>query len=162
MSAQFREVRSLVDTLYNFFLFKVVQQMLNTKKRNLLLLIHSPYWKLNNTKNSKIDIKSDSTLINEKCAVVQDTSSSTTVLLWRERQSKLATKTPKNVNKIEILTNGSTTPMLLEPNKPLNGQIFKENEKQKCFNNNNDLNYSVLNNVLDEEKYVNNENENEI
>uniref|UniRef100_A0A915N6A5 G-protein coupled receptors family 1 profile domain-containing protein n=3 Tax=Meloidogyne incognita group TaxID=654580 RepID=A0A915N6A5_MELJA len=115
MSAQFREV---------------VQQMLNTKRRKfLLLIVHSPYWKLH-AKNSKTDGKSDSTIVNEKCAVVQDSLSSTTVLLWRERQAKtMATNHPKIINETEIMTNGSTTPMLLEPNR-------KENDGHNYFNNN--------------------------
>lgn len=120
MSAQFREV---------------VQQMLNTKRRKfLLLVVHSPYWKLH-TKNSKTDGKSDSTIVNEKCAVVQDSLSSTTVLLWRERQAKtMAKNNPKIINETEDMTNGSTTPMLLEPNKTINGRIFKE---QNFLNNSN-------------------------
>ena len=133
--------------------------MLNTKKRKLLLLVfHSPYWKLH-TKNSKTDVKSDSTLLNEKCAVVQDSLSSTTVLLWREKQAKIVAKTnPKIVNEMDLMTNGSTTPMFLEPNKTLNGQICKENDRQ--FNNN-DPNYSCLSNnaVLDEEDEREDENE---
>uniref|UniRef100_A0A1I8BU04 G_PROTEIN_RECEP_F1_2 domain-containing protein n=1 Tax=Meloidogyne hapla TaxID=6305 RepID=A0A1I8BU04_MELHA len=114
---------------------RVVQQMLNTKRRKfLLLVVHSPYWKLH-TKNSKTDGKSDSTIVNEKCAVVQDSLSSTTVLLWRERQAKtMAKNNPKIINETEDMTNGSTTPMLLEPNKTINGRIFKE---QNFLNNSN-------------------------
>ncbi|KAF7639492.1 G_PROTEIN_RECEP_F1_2 domain-containing protein [Meloidogyne graminicola] len=111
MSAQFRDV---------------VQQMLNTKKQKLFLLLtlHSPFWKLNH-KNSKTDGKSDSTLTNEKFAVVQDSLSTTTVLLWRERQAKILAK---NNNE------RSTTPMLLEPNKQINnGQLIKENDRRESI-----------------------------